>query len=57
MAVGAPVIWRRLPNGIGRRSTTRWAWISIVDLYLTPPDKAMVLYVDEKTQIQELDRT
>jgi len=29
----------------------------IVGLYLIPPDKAMVLCVDEKTQIQALDRT
>ena len=29
----------------------------IVGLYLHPPDKAVVLYVDEKTQIQALDRT
>jgi putative transposase len=29
----------------------------IVGLYLNPPDKAMVLCVDEKTQIQALERT
>ena len=29
----------------------------IVGLFLNPPDKAMVLCVDEKTQIQALDRT
>src|SRR5437762_491596 len=29
----------------------------IVGLYLHPPDKALVLCVDEKTQIQALDRT
>ena len=29
----------------------------IVGLYLSPPDKAMVLCVDEKTQVQALDRT
>ena len=29
----------------------------IVSLYLHPPDKAMVLSVDEKSQIQALDRT
>lgn len=29
----------------------------IVGLYLNPPDNAMVLCVDEKTQIQALDRT
>ena len=29
----------------------------IVGLYMNPPDKAMVLSVDEKSQIQALDRT
>lgn len=29
----------------------------IVGLYLKPPDKALVLCIDEKTQIQALDRT
>ena len=29
----------------------------ISGLYLNPPDKGMVLCVDEKTQIQALDRT
>jgi len=31
--------------------------LDIVGLYLSPPDNAMVLSVDEKTQIQALDRT
>ena len=31
--------------------------INIVGLYLNPPEKALVLCVDEKTQIQALDRT
>jgi len=31
--------------------------IDIVGLYLNPPEKAIVLSVDEKTQIQALDRT
>jgi transposase len=31
--------------------------IDIVGLYMNPPDNAMVLSVDEKTQIQALDRT
>lgn len=31
--------------------------IDIVGLYMDPPDNAMVLSVDEKTQIQALDRT
>jgi len=29
----------------------------IVGLYMNPPDHALVLYVDEKSQIQALDRT
>ena len=29
----------------------------VVGLYLDPPDKALVLCVDEKSQIQALDRT
>jgi putative transposase len=29
----------------------------IVGLYLNPPDKEVVLCVDEKTQVQALDRT
>ena len=31
--------------------------VEIVGLYLDPPDKALVLSVDEKSQIQALDRT
>src|SRR6202522_3452164 len=31
--------------------------IDVVGLYLNPPDKAIVLCVDEKSQIQALDRT
>ena len=31
--------------------------VDIVGLYLNPPDKAVVLCVDEKSQIQALDRT
>src|SRR5699024_11600014 len=31
--------------------------IDIVGLYLDPPENALVLSVDEKTQIQALDRT
>jgi len=29
----------------------------VVGLYMNPPDKALVLCVDEKSQIQALDRT
>lgn len=31
--------------------------VDVVGLYLNPPDNAIVLSVDEKTQIQALDRT
>src|SRR4051794_3992434 len=31
--------------------------IDVVGLYLDPPDKALVLSLDEKSQIQALDRT
>ena len=31
--------------------------VDVVGLYMSPPDNAMVLSVDEKTQIQALDRT
>lgn len=31
--------------------------VDVVGLYLDPPDRALVLSVDEKRQIQALDRT
>jgi hypothetical protein len=31
--------------------------VDVVGLYMAPPDKAVVLCLDEKTQIQALDRT
>ncbi len=31
--------------------------INVVGLYLNPPERAVVLYMDEKTSIQALDRT
>ena len=31
--------------------------VDLVGLYMNPPDNAMVLSIDEKTQIQALDRT
>ena len=34
-----------------------WKVRDIVGLYMNPPDKAIVLSVDEKSQIQALDRT
>jgi transposase len=39
------------------RKTLNIALKDIVGLYLNPPDKALVLSVDEKSQIQALDRT
>ena len=43
----------RSAKGLGKVEKVR----DIVGLYLNPPDKAVVLCVDEKTQIQALDRT
>jgi hypothetical protein len=34
-----------------------WKIRDVVGLYLAPPEKAVVVCVDEKTQIQALDRT
>ncbi len=31
--------------------------VDVVSLYMNPPDKAAVLCIDEKSQIQALDRT
>jgi len=31
--------------------------VDVVGLYLNPPDEALVLRVDEKSQMQALDRT
>ena len=31
--------------------------VDVVGLYLNPPDNALVFSIDEKTQIQALDRT
>ena len=39
------------------RSSFREKLTDVVGLYLNPPDKAIVLCVDEKSQIQALDRT
>ena len=43
----------RSAKGLGKVEKVR----DIVGLYLNPPDKAVLLCVDEKTQIQALDRT
>ncbi len=58
-------IWRShnlKPHRIKRFKLSRDArflekLIDVVGLYLNPPDQALVLCVDEKTQIQALDRT
>ena len=42
-----------MATGLGNVEKMR----DIVGLYLNPPDKALVLCVDEKTQIQALNRT
>jgi transposase len=42
---------------LSRDKALRQKLEDIVGLYLNPPDKALVLCVDEKTQIQALDRT
>ena len=34
-----------------------WSAIDVVGVYRNPPDKAVVLCMDEKSQIQALDRT
>ena len=51
----------RLAGGGGdrnRRADLRKEGLKdVVGLYLNPPDKALVLCVDEKSQIQALDRT
>lgn len=38
-------------------SSSRRNWDAIVGLYLNPPEHAIVLSADEKSQIQALDRT
>jgi transposase len=42
---------------LSRDKALRQKLEDVVGLYLNPPDKALVLCVDEKTQIQALDRT
>jgi len=50
-ALMAKVLHSRPPNA------THWSVRNVVGLYLNPPDKALVLCVDEKSQIQALERT
>ena len=48
----------RVHHGEGGRHFLQHAKVTdVVGLYLNPPDKALVLCVDEKSQIQALDRT
>ena len=47
---GAPP-WRQGPRGCARKVS------DIVGVYLLPPERALVLRVDEKSQIQGLDRS
>lgn len=42
---------------VSRDKALRQKLEDVVGLYLNPPDKALVLWVDEKTPIQALDRT
>jgi transposase len=58
-------IWKRWGLQPWRRETFKFSTDpqleakirDVVGLYLNPPDKAVVLSIDEKTQIQALDRT
>jgi transposase len=58
-------VWRRWGLQPWRRQTFKFSTDpeleakirDVVGLYLNPPDKAVVLSVDEKSQIQALDRT
>lgn len=43
--------------GISRDPEFERKMINIIGLYMSPPENAMVICVDEKTQIQALDRT
>lgn len=50
-----PHLWRTFK--VSHDKAFREKLEDVVGLYLNPPDKALVLCVDEKTQIQALDRT
>jgi Homeodomain-like domain len=56
--------WRSRPEAVPRASVqdlndplSEEKVTDVVGLYLNPPDRALVLCVDEKSQIQALDRT
>jgi transposase len=55
-AGGAQAASRQEVQGVWRPEV-RGKVIDVVGLYLNPPDRALVLCVDEKSQIQALDRT
>ena len=38
-----------------RTTSTSWSMRDVIGLYLNPPEHALVLCVDEKSQIQALD--
>jgi hypothetical protein len=50
-------IGRALQGGIHRTLTFVGKVRDIVGLYMNPPEDALVLCVDEKSQVQALDRT
>jgi len=63
--VWVAAIWRKWGLQPWRRETFKFSTDpelqtkvrDVVGLYLNPPDKAVVLWIDEKSQIQALDRT
>jgi len=60
IASGAPLVCSRIGRRRSKLSTDPLfveKVRDIVGLYLVPPDRAVVLCVDEKTQVQALDRT
>ena len=60
IASGRPTVSSRTWRGPSSSATTRTLSRNgqdVVGLYLNPPEHALVLCVDEKSQIQALDRT
>jgi len=54
LLVGSSRIWRTFKLSNDRRFDEKL--IDVIGVYLNPPDKAVVLCMDEKSQIQALDR-
>ena len=52
--MGSSRIWRTFKLSNDRRFDEKL--IDVIGVYLNPPDKAVVLCMDEKSQIQALDR-